>query len=134
MSKLVGTVIVIGFPIFIFIASYLASPDYFAPMLSQALGLVMLGLSLAWLAIGFFVLMVTNGWLRSLMAIVFTTPVILLTMLGPAVITIASALGPVVGSENSVDATSTTNTSAETEATTKTTDTTNGAKKTKTQD
>lgn len=102
----------------------------------------MLGLALVWLAIGFFVLMVTNGWLRSLMAIVFTTPVILVTMLGPAVITIASALGPIVGTESNIDETSTSTTSNKTEATVQKNngktvqtdaDTTNGAKKTNSQ-
>lgn len=135
MSKLISTIIIIGFPIAIFIVSYFASPDYFAPMFSQPLGIIMLVGSVIWLLIGAFVLLITNGWTRRFATVLFTTPVILMTMLGPAILTIMSAPGPIVeSSESSSDSTTTTTTTQTANPTSTKTDTTNGAKKSKVQE
>lgn len=88
----------VGVPIVIVALSWACAPEYFGPMLKEPIGIAMLIGALIWLVIGAFLLMITSGWRRRVVCVLVTFPVILMAMLGPAVLTIATALGPVVGS------------------------------------
>jgi hypothetical protein len=133
MSKLISTILVVGFPIVIFIISYIVTPSYYGPMFKDPIGIAMLVGGFIWLIIGAFVLMITNGFLRRFLCVMFITPVILITMLGPAVITIASALGPVVESEGEANPAATIDNASAVKAVPENS-TTGGAKKPKGED
>jgi hypothetical protein len=98
IGKLVSTIIMVSIPIAIFLVSYFSSPDYFAPFVKHPLGIAVLVGCAVWLFIGFFVLLITNGWQRKVASFCFIFPVTVIPMLGPAVITIMTALGPVMSS------------------------------------
>jgi len=94
-SKIISTVVAMGFPIALFLYSYFSSPGYWQPFMRQPFGVPILIGALVWLGIGTAVLLLGNGWIRKLGFVVFSVPVSLLSMLGPAILTIIQALGPI---------------------------------------
>lgn len=96
MRKIISTIIMIGWPIFMFVVSSFYAPKYFEPMFKEPLGIALIVGSLVWLAVGAVLLLITSGARRAIVFALFPVPVTLVAMIGPAVLTIQSALKPVI--------------------------------------
>jgi len=84
--------------------SMLASPGYMRPFLSLPIGIAVMIVAFGWQAIGLlFICLPKSPMLNwpaiarwSIVPMFFVVPVFVVIMLGPALVTIATALGPVM--------------------------------------
>lgn len=111
--KRIATIIFIGMtPIIFLFMCWLCVPGYVIPFYNHPIGRLAILVLLLWSFIGMGIMFTARKlWQYSLLSIVFQLPVMLLVALGPACLTISSALGPVM--ETSDPAPSTIETPAE---------------------
>lgn len=82
----------------VFVLQFIFAPGYTGTLLKQPAGIALTLATMLWQGLGIFLISRTASvGLRVVIAIFFITPVLLLPMFGPALVTILQALGPVVG-------------------------------------
>jgi len=100
MNRIVTAILLVFLPLVILGVSWVVTPGYFNSMLQaeapRQMLIIFFVLSLGWLALGGFLSLFLNGLLRALIPLFFTIPVTVSYMLCPALITIVTAIGPVV--------------------------------------
>ena len=96
MNNLKSTIILTLFPIGIAVISFLDSPDYFGPLLQRPIGIAVCVFALLWLGLGAFLLLITGGFIRALVILLFPIAVTVCVILAPACLTIVQALGPIM--------------------------------------
>jgi hypothetical protein len=82
-------------PVGVMLVTCIATPGYIIPFCSHPVAQLAMGIAFIWLVIGYLVMLRCNRtWQISLAVLLFTMPAGLVPMLGPAVLTIATAIGP----------------------------------------
>ncbi len=96
-SRFLFATMVSAIPVGMFLLVYLITPGYLIPFLHNPAGLGCIILLAIWVAIGFVLLLLSDKvWPRIVVGIFVAAPTLLLLMLGPAIVTIVQALGPVM--------------------------------------
>jgi hypothetical protein len=73
---------------------YMAAPGFIVPFLNHPIAQKVLLAAFAWLVVGFFMMLrAKKPWQFAVLTFIFPLPVLFLPMLGPAAITIITALG-----------------------------------------
>lgn len=115
-SRLFG-IIAIGFsPLLYLLVMYISTPGYIIPFLNHPICRLVTAVGLFWMVVGFGLMFTARKtWQFVVLWIFFQLPVIVMFNLGPAVVTIIQAIGPVM---ESADKTETTIETTTTETTT----------------
>lgn len=94
----IATIIFIGFtPIIFLFMCWLCIPGYVIPFYNHPVCRIAILALLLWSFIGMGIMFTARKlWQYALMSFVFQLPVMLLVALGPAVLTISSAVGPIM--------------------------------------
>jgi|SRR6516162_7827599 hypothetical protein len=92
-KEVIGTACLSLWPLILIAFAFLTAPGFVIPFFNNPIArLAGLG-ALVWLLLGFFVMhKYSKWWQRSIAMLIFPLPVALFPMLGPAIVTIISAL------------------------------------------
>lgn len=91
----------IGLQVVVFAISYFRSPGYLTPFLNNTTCQIALAVLVLWQVLGLAIMFLTGyrPWKGIVITTFFTLPLLVAPMLGPAVLTIINAMGPVMNSK-----------------------------------
>lgn len=110
-SRLLG-IMAIGFsPLLYLLVMYISTPGYIIPFLNHPICRLVTLVGLFWMVVGFGLMFTARKtWQFVVLWIFFQLPVIVMLNLGPAVVTIIQAIGPVMKSADTTTTIETTTT------------------------
>jgi hypothetical protein len=82
------------------VMTILAAPGFILPFFNNPIGRLLTVTAGVWMLLGFYVMYkCRKWWQRLILTFIFPLPVLLTPMLGPAVVTIINAFGPIMQSK-----------------------------------